>query len=59
MDSAISQLPELKLIETIEIDDVVTMCVDLLCDGHVVGWFQGDADFGPLLTQYPMRSTKV
>jgi carbamoyltransferase len=44
VDAAISQLPELKVIET---SDVVTKCVDLLCDGHVVGWFQGGAEFGP------------
>jgi carbamoyltransferase len=44
VESAISQLPELKVIET---SDVVTKCVDLLCDGHVVGWFQGGAELGP------------
>jgi carbamoyltransferase len=44
VDAAISQLPELKIIET---DDVVAKCVDLLCDGYVLGWFQGGAEFGP------------
>jgi carbamoyltransferase len=44
VDAAISQLPG---IEVVEADDVTTKCVDLLCDGHVVGWFQGGAEFGP------------
>jgi carbamoyltransferase len=44
VDAAIARMPQVEVIDT---RDPIETCVDLLCDGQIVGWFQGGAEFGP------------
>jgi carbamoyltransferase len=44
VDTAIASLPALRTVVT---DDPIGSTVDLLCDGKILGWFQGGAEFGP------------
>jgi carbamoyltransferase len=44
IDGAIARLPGLEVVAG---RDVIEECVDRLCAGRVVGWFQGGAEFGP------------
>jgi carbamoyltransferase len=34
-------------IKTVQSTDVVSDAVDLLCDGKIIGWFEGGAELGP------------
>jgi carbamoyltransferase len=34
-------------IKTVERDDVLSHTVDLLCEGKIIGWFQGRSELGP------------
>lgn len=34
-------------IEVVESDDAIIKAVDLLCEGKIVGWFQGRSELGP------------
>lgn len=40
-------LQEMPGITTIDTEDSLSLCVDLLCEGKIVGWFDGGSEFGP------------
>jgi carbamoyltransferase len=44
VDSAIASLP---YIDVIEAPDLLGKVADLLCEGKIVGWYYGGAEFGP------------
>src|SRR5262249_25441838 len=44
VDRALRQMPGATVIQT---DNAIEKCVDLLCEGKIVGWFDGGAEFGP------------
>jgi|SoiMethySBSTD1v2_1073268.scaffolds.fasta_scaffold00086_58 carbamoyltransferase len=45
IDGAIARLPGFEVVAAQH--DIIEQCVDRLCAGRVVGWFQGGAEFGP------------
>jgi carbamoyltransferase len=44
VDDAVADMPAVVTRPT---GDVIARCADLLCDGRIVAWFQGGAEFGP------------
>lgn len=43
MQNAIDRTPHLEVVER---DDAVARAVDLLCEGKIIGWFQGGSELG-------------
>jgi carbamoyltransferase len=44
IDAAVKATPAVAVTAT---DDVIARAVDLLCDGKILGWFQGRSELGP------------
>lgn len=44
VNAAIAAMPAVEVVAAV---DVAERCVDLLCEGRIVAWFQGGAEFGP------------
>lgn len=46
-DEVHATIARMPAVATQSSDDAIGRCVDLLCEGRIVGWFQGGAEFGP------------
>jgi carbamoyltransferase len=44
VSAAVESVQGIKFLKS---DDVVSDAVDLLCDGKIIGWFDGGSEFGP------------
>ena len=40
-------IDEVTSLQTVQSTDVISDAVDLLCDGKIIGWFDGGAELGP------------